>query len=258
MAPRRGPGKTDGCAHRPDPVHGAVRADVDVVLLDAGNTLAGMDMALLADVATAEGVAVTPDALARAEAAARPAVSRAVAAGASGEARTTFVVYVEAMLAALGRPPADCRAVAPRLAAAVKRVPTTRLWARVLPGVPAALGRLRAAGLGLVVVSNSDGTCEETLVRLGLRDAVDAVVDSMRVGFEKPDPRIFAAALATCGATPARGVHVGDLYDVDVIGARRAGLRAVLLDPHDDWAGVDCPRAADLAAFVDGLVGRGA
>ncbi len=233
------------------------RADLDVVLLDAGNTLAGMDLDLLAAIATDEGVSTTADSLARAEAAARPVVSRFIAAGAPAEGRGTFLVYVEAMLAALGRAPAECAAIAPRLAAAVKRVPTPRVWSRLLPGVPDALRRLRDAGLGLVVVSNSDGTCAQTLATLGLRDLVDAVVDSALVGVEKPDPRIFATALATCGAPPARALHVGDLYDVDVAGARAAGIRAVLLDPYGDWTGVDCDRAPDLSAVAARLVGDG-
>ncbi len=43
------------------------------------------------------------------------------------------------------------------------------LWRSVMPGVPEALARLQALGLRLVVVSNSDGTVEQSLVDAGLR-----------------------------------------------------------------------------------------
>jgi putative hydrolase of the HAD superfamily len=227
---------------------------VDAVLLDAGNTLIGMDLELLAGLAADEGVAVTVDRLARAEAAARPAVSRFLAgARESTEAGAARGVYLRAILAALDGG-LDLDALVPRLAGAVRRVPTVRLWSRVLPGVPEALARLRAAGLRLVVVSNADGTVEEGLSRVGLRAQLDAIVDSFVVGAEKPDPRIFTYALAQAGTTAARTAHVGDLYAVDVLGARGVGIRGVLLDPYDDWDGVDCERFADLAAFATVLV----
>ena len=136
------------------------------------------------------------------------------------------------------------------------RVPgrALELWSAVLPGVPEALARLRAAGLRLVVVSNADGTVEEGLTRAGLRRYLDAVVDSQVVGFEKPDPRIFTHALALFGSDPARTLHVGDIYAADVAGARAAGVHAVLLDPHGDWGELDCPMARDVPEVADRLL----
>ena len=115
------------------------------------------------------------------------------------------------------------------------------LWSAVLPGVPEALARLREAGFRLVVVSNADGTVEEGLTRAGLRPLLHAVVDSSVVGFEKPDPRIFSHALSLFDSDPARTLHVGDMYAADIVGARAAGVHALLLDPHGDWGDVDCP-----------------
>ena len=124
----------------------------------------------------------------------------------------------------------------------------------VLPGVPEALKKLRAAGLRLVVVSNADGTVEEGLTRGGLRPLLDAVVDSHVVGFEKPDPRIFTHALGLYGSDPARTLHVGDFYAADVAGARAAGVHALLLDPHGDWGELDCPVARDVPEVADRLL----
>ena len=125
------------------------------------------------------------------------------------------------------------------------------------PACPTALRDLGEAGYRLVVVSNADGTVEAGLEACGLRDAFEAVIDSHVVGYEKPDPRIFRHALDVAGAAPETTLHVGDIYHVDVLGAREAGLHALLLDPFDDWAGVDCPRLPALADLRDRLIGAG-
>ena len=230
-------------------------ADIDTVFLDAGNTLVSMDFAGLCEVLASHGIVCAPDALARAEAAARPALSRFLA-GPSTEWSDTFAFYVRAMLEALGSDPPEARdTLAPVLAAEVRRTfATQRLWSRVIPGVPDALRDLHAAGLKLVVVSNSDGTVEDGMEAAGLRPHLHYVVDSTVVGFEKPDPRIFEHALETAHARPERTLHVGDLYTVDVLGARAAGLHAILIDPYGDWNDVDCPRAPDVAAVARQLL----
>ena len=89
------------------------------------------------------------------------------------------------------------------------------------------LGRMADAGLRMAVVSNSDGSCESSLVARGLRDHFHAVMDSHLVGHEKPDPRIFLQALERVGASPSESVYVGDDHENDVRAARAAGLRAV-------------------------------
>ena len=126
------------------------------------------------------------------------------------------------------------------------------LWRSVMPGVREALAHMRDLGLRLVVVSNSDGTVARSLEEAGLLACMAAVVDSALAGFEKPDPRIFEAALERSGADRARTIHVGDLYHADVLGARGAGLPAVLLDPYDDWAVEDCVRLPDLRRLRSG------
>ena len=76
------------------------------------------------------------------------------------------------------------------------------------------------------------------------------MIDSQLVGVEKPDPRIFAIALERLGLAPADGLYVGDIYEVDVIGARRAGLDVILLDPmgHHTGRGVRTARNVAQAA----------
>jgi HAD superfamily hydrolase (TIGR01509 family) len=96
-----------------------------------------------------------------------------------------------------------------------------------LPGVPEALGRLRAHGLALAVVANWDFGLHEHLRRLGLRPWFDTVVTAAEVGAKKPDPRPFREALRRLGVRADRAVHVGDLPAHDGDGATAAGMRFV-------------------------------
>jgi len=79
-----------------------------------------------------------------------------------------------------------------------------------------------------------------------------------RKGVEKPDPRIFQRALERAGARPETTLHVGDLFHTDVVGARGAGLRAVLLDLGGLYHDHDCERVASLAELADVIESDGA
>jgi putative hydrolase of the HAD superfamily len=133
---------------------------------------------------------------------------------------------------------------------------TQNLWETIPPGVPEALDRLRAAGFQLVVVSNANGTVRGKLARLGLAPHFHHILDSFEEKVEKPDPRFFEIALRRSGADRATTIHIGDIYHVDVVGARATGLQAVLLDTAGLHAGRDCDRVASLGEFADRLCGR--
>lgn len=124
------------------------------------------------------------------------------------------------------------------------------LWDELRPDVVPALERLAALGVRLAVVSNSDGTVERKLEQVGIRRFFGAVIDSRRVGVEKPDPRIFEIALARTGARRETTAHVGDLYHVDVVGARAAGITPILLDPAGVWAEAGVARIRTLEDLV--------
>ncbi len=98
---------------------------------------------------------------------------------------------------------------------------------RARPGALDALHRLRGAGLGTGVVSNFDQRLPALLEALGLRGELDLVVLPATLGAAKPDPRIFAHALATLGVQPDEAVYVGDDAAHDLAGARGAGLAAI-------------------------------
>jgi putative hydrolase of the HAD superfamily len=229
--------------------------DVEMVFLDAGNTLVTIDWEQVAEALAEAGRPCTVEQLVRAEAASRPEVSR-FAAGTSTEARDTFAFTVEAILSRVeplvGASVGELERLAAELTARLKHPGRADLlWRRPIPGAAEALRALAEQGLRLAVVSNSDGTVEHSLELVGVRELVERVFDSSVVGFEKPDPRLFEHALATTGARAERTVYVGDLYDIDALGARAAGLRPVLVDPFGDWAGVDCERVAELGELPE-------
>lgn len=100
----------------------------------------------------------------------------------------------------------------------------------VLPGVEAALRAWRDRGTALVVVSNWDVSLHEVLRDTGLAPRLDAVLTSAEEGVAKPDPELFARALARAGGVePVAALHVGDSVEHDVDGARAAGMRAALV-----------------------------
>jgi putative hydrolase of the HAD superfamily len=127
------------------------------------------------------------------------------------------------------------------------------LWELVPDDVAPALSRCRDRGLRMAVVSNANGTVRAKLERLGLAPFFQTIVDSTEEGIEKPDPGIFRAALDRVGARPETTLHVGDLYYVDVVGARAAGLRGALLDPLGLHPDADCERFSSLAALADAV-----
>jgi len=100
---------------------------------------------------------------------------------------------------------------------------------RPYPEVPGVLRALRERGTRLVVVSNWDVSLHGVLEQTGLAPLIDAVVTSAEFGAAKPDPGIFAHALALAGARAQDAVHAGDDVEADVHGARAAGIEPVLV-----------------------------
>jgi putative hydrolase of the HAD superfamily len=131
------------------------------------------------------------------------------------------------------------------------------LWDYMPGDVLPSLRALRRFDLQLVIVSNANGTIAKLAERIGLTECVGCVLDSQVEKVEKPDPRFFEIAMARSGADRDTTIHVGDLYEVDVVGARAAGIVPVLLDAAGLYPEADCIRIQSLSELVD-LVGDGA
>jgi len=95
--------------------------------------------------------------------------------------------------------------------------------------VEPALAAARAHGQRVVAVSNWDISLTHVLGRLKLAHLLDGIVTSAQVGARKPSAEIFVHALTVAGDSPWDAVHVGDSVDEDVVGARSAGIEAILI-----------------------------
>jgi putative hydrolase of the HAD superfamily len=213
--------------------------DVNLLCLDAGNTVVFLDHTRLAHLATRQGFSTTPEALVRAEGQAKLALERgeAITAAWSEAASPTLRGWGSTVGTILHRAGLPLAEVPRHLDALWPEHVRLNLWSLVPEGLPAALARVRASGVRVAVVSNSEGMLEGLFRELGLLGAFDLVVDSGIVGIEKPDPRIFGIALARFDVPADRALHLGDNYATDVLGARAAGLRVALIDPHGHLEG---------------------
>lgn len=236
----------------------ALTAGVELLSLDAGNTVVFLDHERVARLVSALGEPVDAAGLRVAEGAAKRGAEDGTLRTVrwSGEALPAargWAAVMATMLEAAGIAEARLGRLLDALWEDHGRL---NLFARVPPDLPGALRRARAAGLRVAVVSNSEGRLAELFEALGILGLFDAVIDSGREGIEKPDPRIFALALARCGGRPDTTLHLGDVYATDTLGARAAGLRTALLDPygHLDGRHPDVPRVASVAAVAGALV----
>jgi FMN phosphatase YigB (HAD superfamily) len=221
---------------------------IRAVLFDAGHTLLEFDYALLTAQLVARGHEVSQPRVVEAERRARIRLDGEQAAQPT-RARLGAGRYLRYLLGGLG-------------ITAEEDVAAITAWRRGF-NLPVglchqadaqavdALTRLRAAGVATGVISNSNGSVRHALERAGLLPLLDFVIDSTVVGIAKPDPRVFALGLQAAGVDAHEAVYVGDSYFVDVIGARGAGLGAVLFDPGGVWEARDCPRAAGLSEAAD-------
>ena len=127
-------------------------------------------------------------------------------------------------------------------------------WAAFDDAIPA-LRQTRAAGLTVAVLTNGDETQQlQKLDRLSLRAEIDVLVASSTLPAGKPDPRAFHHTVTRLGVRPEAALMVGDSYEKDYLGARAAGLPALLLDRDDSHPGRDVPRIRslhDLPACLD-------
>lgn len=108
-----------------------------------------------------------------------------------------------------------------------------------MPGAEACLARLKNAGCKIAVCSNWGWDLRADLRPTGLAGYVDAYVTSAQVGFRKPHPRIYQAALDANDARAENALFVGDNVRTDVLGPQNAGMRAILLtsSPAEDFGG---------------------
>ena len=213
------------------------------VLFDVGNTLLWLDHPFVVELLREHGIETTPDELVTAEYGAKLLLDERVRTGKAGDDANRGRIFFAEVFRQLGVGEGQFPAIAQRLYA---RHAERNLWCAVRDRTHETLEELQRRGFRLAVVSNSDGRVEALLESLELRRWFEFVVDSGTAGVEKPDPRIFRIALERMGVDPHEAVYVGDLYEIDVVGARAAGMRAILLDPLSRLGHLDVERIAAL------------
>ncbi|MDB4954567.1 MAG: hypothetical protein JWO36_2136, partial [Myxococcales bacterium] len=196
---------------------GVERVMAPAVTFDAGMTLVELDLDFLSSRLSERGLAVSRDALQEAVPASWRRYDQQVTLGAGHP--------WQAMMATLLEVAGVERDVEATVAWLWSEQPTRNLWRKPIADMVALARELAARGVRVAVLSNSEGKLAELLAEIGIADPFVAIIDSGRVGIEKPDPRIFAHALETIGAPSA--VHIGDSWSADIEGARGAGWRSI-------------------------------
>ncbi len=204
------------------------------MLLDAGGVIVLPDRGLVAGALARVGVVVDPSVVPRAHYRAVRRLDRDACSGAPSDG------YVLTFCCALGVP-------AGRLSDAVEAISWLSdrslsgaiLWSEPAPHAKSTIAALGRAGIAVVIVTNSDGHAASNLRDAGICDTtpgagvlVSDVIDSGRVGSEKPAPDIFRTALRRAGVQARGAVHVGDMLSTDVTGAHAAGIVPIHLDPY--------------------------
>lgn len=116
------------------------------------------------------------------------------------------------------------------------------------------LRELESMGLRLALVSNHHDpeALARSLKRLRLRNHFLCVVASAGAGVRKPDPRIFKMCLSSIRVSPSRAAFVGDSLANDVVGAKLAGMRSILVvddSPEREASFRDAPLGAKPEAM---------
>ena len=217
---------------------------VETLFLDAGGVLLFPNWRRISETLAAHAVAVAPEALSAAEPLAKRELDVQNLVRHSNDAQRGWS-YFNLVLQHAGVTLSEATDAA--LVELYAYHSSHNLWELVPEHVPHALARLRARVARLVVVSNANGRLHVVMERLGLARYFDLMLDSHLEGVEKPDPRLFQIGLERCGGRAQTTLHVGDFYWIDVMGARAAGLRAVLVDSAGLYPDADCPRIKSLA-----------
>jgi len=224
---------------------GEKRDKLKALLFDFGGTLAFLDYELLAREFSREGRKIDALALEHAEYAGRAAIDKCLAGAPGKEAdNSVYEHFFRAWMAAAGIGEAEIRECASIFGAIHKEA---SLWRVVRPGTVEALEAFKSQGFKLAIVSNAEGRIESDAKRFGLAPYFDVIIDSHVVGVAKPDPRIFQIALERLGVSADEARFAGDIYSIDVAGARAAGIEARLVDQHQRYHWVEHEKIRHVA-----------
>jgi len=225
----------------------------ELVLLDAGGVFVLPEVTRVVGAFTRAECEVAPDVLT--EAHYRAACTFSTDVDVEADWAPSWIAYLKAYIEACGV--AEDRREEAHLHVD-SEFAEAALWIEPIAGARDGLQALADAGVRLGIVSNADGIMGQRLAQLeicqvgpGLGVEIECVIDSGAVGIMKPDPRIFDAALDVMGVAAADAWYVGDMPAIDVVGARRAGLRPFLMDPFELHHDADYDRTGSLTELAE-------
>lgn len=231
---------------------GHVTEELDAVVFDAGKTLWDFKYrpeALFAEALSRQGIHVDQTRLSEAVKKAERKFDEEFSGLAPDEQASTMSRYERFFAEELGvkmdldRFGMDCEDIFSKATHDVAN------WSAYPDAIPT-LEALKARGFKLGMVSNASDLARKVLVNLDMERRFDFVVISSEVGVNKPSPEIFHLALRKANVHPHRALYVGDRLNIDVRGARRAGMQAVLIDREEIYPDADAIRIKDLAGLT--------
>jgi len=154
------------------------------------------------------------------------------------DSKAFWTNHARLLLSALGCTPDLAAAWAPKAFQMMNDEFKPQDW--VPPDVHVTLEKLRAANYRLAVLSNRSRPFQEQMENLGLAPYFEFALHAGEAEAWKPEPQVFQRAVERLGCPPAETLYVGDNYFADVVGARRASLVPVLIDPEGLFPEADC------------------
>ncbi|MDZ7343133.1 MAG: HAD family hydrolase [candidate division KSB1 bacterium] len=213
---------------------------IEAILFDAGQTFLFPDFPFLKNLLAEYGVITDMLPLQKGAALARERIFR-------HREKENWKEYFTFWMQYVGAPE---QAIPEILARILERHKREHLWNWPDPTAAEVFAALKNHGYRLGIISNSDGSIDRAMKKLGFTPFFECMIDSHVVGVEKPDPRIFELALQQLSLPAEHCVYVGDNYDRDIIGARQAGLVPILIDPFDVVAEQDVTRIHGLRELM--------
>lgn len=210
------------------------------VFFDVGNTLTYADLAVTLHPLTKRGLRPTDAQLRNAEIETRRWMDTVNVSGAGVDPDAEYwKIFLGKLMDGLG---VHDEAL---LAEVIFEWRSARNWTRVASGTAEVLDRL-AAQYDLAVISNADGTIARLLKKVELARYFRTITDSGVVGHRKPSAEIFHLAMASITTAPEQSVYIGDVYSIDVLGAQRVGMEAILFDHLGTYQNLDVPKIGKL------------
>jgi HAD superfamily hydrolase (TIGR01549 family) len=106
---------------------------------------------------------------------------------------------------------------------------------------------MKNKGYKIIVITNASKKVNEIIKNTGISEYLNGLVASYSFGKVKPDPEIFKEGIRIAGET---GYYVGDLFEVDYLGAAKAGLEPILLDRNGFYDDIDVRKAKSLTEIL--------